>query len=97
MGSQLPKEVHTELPRMGRLTYRCLCLACHCAFLALLSTGRGRVQGKWVQPENVMFAQRLARSRPSGKIRQDPAKSFKSGKIRLYPLRLYPPKTHWSF
>ena len=65
------------------------------------STGRGRVQRKWVQPENVMFAQSLARSRPSGKIRQNPAKSgkirqnpAKSGKIRLYPLGLYPPQTH---
>ena len=44
-------------------------------FWRFQSTGRGRVQRKWVQPEHVMFAQSLARSRPSGKIRQNPAKS----------------------
>ena len=60
--------------------------ACVC-----VSTGRGRVQRKWVQPENVMFAQSLARSRPSGKnpvksvkIRQNPAKSVK---IRQNPAK----------
>ena len=57
-----------------------------------LSAGRGRVQRKWVQPENVMFTQSLARSCLSGKIRQNTAKSgkirqtpAKSVKIRLFP------------
>ena len=50
------------------------------------STGRGRVQRKWVQPENVMFAQSLAHSR---KIRQNPAVP-NSVKVHQNPAK-------WSF
>ena len=59
--------------------------ACCC-----LSTERGRVQRKWVQPESVMFTQSLARSCTSSKIRPNPSKSWqnpsvpKAGKFRLF-------------
>ena len=49
-----------------------------------LSTGRGRVQRKWAQPENIMFAQSLGCSRTSGKIRPNLSNSaaVKTVKIR---------------
>ena len=65
------------------------------------STGRGRVQRKWVQHEKRHVRTKSGSEPP---IRQNPAKSVKirqhrqhpaeSGKIRLYPLRLYPPQAH---